>query len=587
MTSRRSVGNIEPYRNPAPEQSTPEQSTPEEEATGADPALVAPVEREDPGLRRLAVRFGAASAAAGYLGQLLDGGPRNPVVRHGDGAWWVEGDLSLLLARELARLSGGRVYLVLSDRLLLDPGWGQAPEPDRAESRPAAGLVEVPSLDLVRAAGLRTRPARRPRQLHVLAPAERAAVWLRRGLDLGLSSSYRPVLVTPLFADPGPTGLAEAGTLTEIRLQAVRRDGNPRGELPASLLSALVRDPDVLACRSTGRLMIQHGQYSPLPDRQLEFLLHASGDDGDGAAVAADRVCVLADPPHGCLSLVPLAGYTDAWQLVQLGPAHRLEPADLAGADEPDAEVLPPPSRLTVVPTSRTGDRLDALLLDQAELGFLQALLENHPLAELAQLVPGRDQHLLMAPGGIIDRIPLGRALARVAPVPVYVAHGWRTAPRLPAAAWRELAAAMGNRAVVLEPNRALAFDLTLARPVWELWAGELPPFDYQLPEGAEAVLLDLDAASAARTTALPPGPAERPEALPDSPQARRRRWVERITGRARPAREPVSWQEEAMGFVRAGDPGRAARLHEQHGDYIRAGRLFEDEAELKGNAES
>lgn len=582
MPPRRSVGKIEPYRTPGPEPSPPD-----EDPAGPEPAPAPPPEPDYPGSSRVAVRFDRAAAAAGYLGQLLDGGPRNPVVRHGDGAWWVEGDLSLLLARELARLSAGRVHLVSGDRLLLDQGWGQAPEPGRAESRPAAGLAEVPPLDLVRAAGLRTRSAGRPRQLHLLVPAERAAVWISRGLDLGLSVSYRPVQVTPLFTEPEPGGPAEGGTFTEVRLQVVRRDADRRAELPASLVIALDRNLDVLACRSTGRLLIQHGRHSPLPDRQLEFLVQTSANEG-GSPAAAGQTWVLADPPHGCWNLVPLAGFTDGWQLVQLGPAHRLEPGDLARADESDVGELPEPSRLTVVRTSRTGDPLDALLLNDAELGFLQALLENHPLAELAQLVPGRDRHLLVAPGGIIDRIPVGRGLARVAPVPVYVAHGWRTEPRLPAGAWRELAAAMRDRAVVLEPDRALAFDLALARPVWELWAGELPPFDDQLPEGAETVLLDLDAAGAVRAGGpRPPVPGQRPGVTPVAQPGRRRRWVERITRTSAFGRRSVTWQQQAMEAVRGGDPERAARLHEQHGDYIRAARLFEDAAVLKESSES
>jgi len=586
MPPHRVVGKKEPYQDPLPDpaadahddepagdQAAADQHAEEPAEEPAAPA--APPEPEDTGQGRVVARFDHPAAAAGYLGQLLDGDPRGPVVRRGDNAWWVEGDLSLPLARELTRLCGARGYLLAGDQLLLDPGWGPAPRPGQAESRPVAGLADVPLADLVRAAGLRTRPAGRPRQLHVLAPAERAAVWIRRGLDLSLSVSYRPVRVAPLFGEPGSE---RAGTLTEVRLRAVQRDADRRPELPGSLVEALDRDREVLACRLAGRLMIQHGRYSPLPDQQLEAVLQMSQASEAGTSADHGQTWVLADPPHGCLTLEPLAGFADGWHLVEFGPAHRLDPGRLAQADTAGTTGWPEAAQLRVVRTSRTGDPLDALLLDDADLGFLRSLLEGHPLADLAHLVPGRDRHLLLAAGGIIDRIPIGRYLARVGPVPVYVAHGWRTDPRLPAAAWQQLVGGPRNHAMVLEPDRTLVFDLTRRQPVWELWAGPLPPFDEQLPEGAETVLRDLDAADAARAT-----PRRSPARGAVEPASKVRRWVERVTGTAdKAARASLTWQQEAMDAVTAGDPERAARLHETHGDYLRAGQLFEDAAALK-----
>jgi FtsH ternary system domain X7 len=540
----------------------------------------------------VAARFGHPAAAAGYLGQLLDGAPRNLVVRRGDDAWWVEGDVSLSLARELARLSGGRIYAVAADVLLLDAGWGPTPEPGQAERRPMAGLAEVPAVDLVREAGLRLRPGGRPRQLNLLARAERAAVLIRRGLDLGLVVSYRPVRVIPLFAEPGQGESVPERTLTEVRLQAVQRETDRRAELPASLVTALDRDPQALICRSTGRLMIQHGWHSPLSDHQLEYLVQAAAASGTGPPPDPGNTWVLAEPAHGCWNLVPLArSFTDGWQLIQLGPAHRLKPGDPALADEPGAAASPVPSRLTVVRTSRTGDPLDALLLEDADLRYLRTLLEGHPLAALAQVVPGRGQHLLLAPGGIIERIPIGRYLARVGPVPVYVAHGWRTEPRLPAAAWQELVAHVRKCAFVLEPERTLVFDQRARRPVWELWAGEMPPFDDDLTDDTEVALSELDTTDPAGAAGEPWPPAARPAPAADSAADSAaeqaswpRRWIDRLTrGATGPAiRRSLTWQEQAMDAVLAGDPERAAQLHEQHGDYIRAARLFEDAAALK-----
>ena len=161
------------------------------------------------------------------------------------------------------------------------------------------------------------------------------------------------------------------------------------------------------------------------------------------------------------------------------------------------------------------------------------------------------------------------------------MAHGWRTEPRLPAAAWRELSAAMRDRAAVLEPDRTLVFNLALARPVWEPWAGELPPFDDQLPEGAETVLLDLDAADAVRVAEpRPPRLAGGRDPCLAAPPAA---WVERTTRASRPPGAPSPgssrrWRPGARGS------GTGGRPHESTTDTFEPD-AFEDAAALKESA--
>jgi hypothetical protein len=169
-------------------------------------------------------------------------------------------------------------------------------------------------------------------------------------------------------------------------------------------VAALDEDRLTLACREAAdRLLVQHDRFSPLSDRQF------------AALVPTGETWVIADPPTGCWSLEPLAGFADAWSLVTLGPAHRLTSGDAGWADAADAPWQPEPEPLRVVPSSSTaGATVDAVLLEPDDLPAVRLLLEGHPLAETAVVVPGRDRYLLLAPGGVADQIPVGRYLASV-----------------------------------------------------------------------------------------------------------------------------------------------------------------------------
>ena len=564
---------VRPPRAPRP---APSQPAPEEPAA---PAGLAPLpEPPDPGDVEVAVRFDRPAPALGYLGQLTDGEAREPRVLRGESHWWVAAELPLALARELAELGGGRCHVPDGDRLLLDPGHGPGPDPRLADLVPAGSLTEVPVVELVRAAGLRARDGARPRQVHVLARRERAAALVRRGLDLGLGTSFRPVRAAPLFHAADGDG-RQAGTLTEVRLEAVQRDTGLRAELPPSLLDALDRDRNVLACRAHGRLMVQARRWSPLPDHQLAAVLLPTVEAG---------VLVLADEPHGCWLLTPMTEFRNGWEIAQLDPANRLEPGDPALTGPADDSAVPETERIQVVRTRQTGDPVDAVLLRTGDLRLLRALFEGRPLAELAFVVHGGDRHLLIAPGGVRDRIPVGQYLVALSPAPsnAYVAHGWRTRPRLPAAAWHALYEGIRDRALVLEENRTLVFDLTTRRPVWELWAGDLPEFDEGVPDGVPDELARMDASDpvaaavpargAPRRPSVPSGGGGGVAAASENVFQRGRRMLRRLRGRE------VDWREAAMDAEAAGDFEVAADLLERHGELERAAKLFELAAERK-----
>jgi hypothetical protein len=510
----------------------------------------------------LAARFGTASAAAAYLGQLIDIAETRPTAHRDEKHWWVHAELALNLGRELVELAGGRGFVRKGSGLLPDPGWG--PEPaDDTTALPQPALREVASLELVQAAGLRPQQAVPRSLVVVLVSAARAWSLMRRALDLRLDVAFRPVRVQPLFAAGTPEGqrsTSAAGTLIEVRLRVPDHMGPARPHIPLALVAALSADRQALVCREASpQLLVQHDRRSPLTDRQLDALV-----DGD--------TWVLADSPQGCWSLRGLADFADAATLIVLGPEHQLAPGDQHGLDPGPGEDegmawLPQPVPLKIVPATRTTAALDALLLDSDELAALKPLLEGHPLAESAMVVPGRDRHLLLAPGGVVEHVPLGEYLSGVGPGPIYVAHGWRTEPLLPAAAWRELIDLMPQTALVLQPDRTLAFDLTLRMAVWELWAGELPPFDQQLPPEAARILAEMDARP---SPGQPPSHAVRPAERPQG-----QGFWSRNRRRDRGSR-PVSWQDQAWEaeFLRR-DLVQAARLHDQHGDPLRAADLY------------
>jgi hypothetical protein len=496
---------------------------------------------------RLYARFTTASAALTFAGQLPGDQPITTLhcLRGGTGnAWWVRADLTLEAAREMVTVTGGQLHQRVDGHLLRDPGWG-----DRTGATTTARLPElrqVAVLDLVRAAGLHPYPERPAQDAALLLPGHLVAGTVRRALDLGLEVTYRPVALRPLFE---PDGAGHAAY--EVRLDATQRR-----PVPASLLAALDRNPFIMVCRRPdSSLLVRHGLASPLPDRAL-------------AALAADDTLVLADPGYGCARLHPLSDWQDGASLVRPSADHTLTdfPPDPGWAEPAAAPSTPNPPALTLARTRMRGVAVDAALLDDADLQCLPALLAGEPLAEIAVLLRGRNRHLLTAPGGLLENLPVGEALYCLGPGSLYLPHGWRTDPLLPARARRALFPTGTDTAIVLLPDSALRYNLTAEQPVWTLWAGELPPVDDQLPAPAVTELHALDRASTG-------GPA------PASPRPR----IAPVPADGRPARAgtaPPDWYDDAYTAERHGDYTTAAEIFLRHNDPLRAARLYERAAE-------
>ena len=245
------------------------------------------------------------------------------------------------------------------------------------------------------------------------------------------------------------------------------------------------------------------------------------------------------------------------------------------------------------VTLGRSGVRgvpVDAALLVDADLECLPDLLAGEPLAESAVLIRGRDRHLLTEPGGLLEELPVGEPLHCLGPGNLYLPLGYRLRPALPAPARARLFPTDSTTAIVLLPEAALRFDLSAAnrQPVWTLWAGPPPAIDDQLPPEAVAELQALDAQP---TGADPVGGA--PSKLGEfrgpvgsdgsaqSPASGGRKAGPRSDGAPAAAQSPArTWRDEAYQAELAGELVRAAELHMQHNDPLRAARLYERAAE-------
>jgi len=512
------------------------------------------------------VRFATATAALAFTGRLAAlVRPQPWDHRRGDegASWWVVTRVDLDLGRQLATAADGTVFLVRGTHLEPDPGWG---EPERvkegrrsAQRLPLASLRPATLLDLMRQAGLHSAPARALDDAVVLTRAAFAGGVIRRALDLGLEVTYRPTRLAPLFegessAPAGDTAGNPAGPgfVLELALRA------PDGSLPPGFLDALHRDPFTLLCRRVG------GEDTVL----MQYRRASALGDGPLLELAEQGAWLLSGSEFGCARLERLGEPLDGAALVALAADYPLQDTGVAPDWADDAPAAPDAPRLTIVPARTPGATVDATLLEVTDLDTVRLMLEGHPLADSVQVVAGRDHCLLLAAGGLLERLPMGEPLHCTGPGPLYIPLGFRTEPRLPPSALEELFAPGAGRAVVLTTRAALVFDLEQRRPAWTLWLGPPPAIDLQLPEEAATVLRVVDERLAPKPK---PAPAE-PQRRQQQPPSGRR---SRLTGAGVPGRRR-HWREAALDAEFAGDLVGAAEIHERNGDPLRAANLYE-----------
>jgi len=232
------------------------------------------------------------------------------------------------------------------------------------------------------------------------------------------------------------------------------------------------------------------------------------------------------------------------------------------GASRVHLETIPrQPTRL--VPRRGSAARVDAVLLDPTELGWLMRFLRGRPWAERAFVIAGSGHSLLTAPSGLAMALPFGRPLRRLGPGGFFLEAQLELDPPLPEAARRRLFELDQGSIVALTEEGAFRFDVDRLVPAWTLWIGEGPeiqkPFDSGMLEHLGAIsdrvarVADQEASTIRDVATL---------RLPSS----------------RPSRAELL--EQAQYAELQGDLLRAAELLEEAGETGAAGRLYERAAE-------
>lgn len=502
--------------------------TPKPPAQPARPpaAPPAPPRAPAPDAHTVAVFPGAAAALA-CLGQLA-------------GAGLTDGF-------EARRAPDGRCRLAVS----VPPGLAAPPvlaAGGRVAPAEGAGWPAVALAELLASVGLLPAARLEASEAMVLTGAALGPMILRRAAAAGLSVELVPAERAPLAG-----GEAQPAVLLRLRWRGTAP--------PRTLLLALARLPDTVVARPAAAAEPGAALAGLLIDLRCQLPAAAALL---GGLVPAGEAWLLAAADAGAWRILPRGPALDGLALLapdRLAIAPPLTPDDTA---LPGA--IPLPVALVPDPGSAAG-AADAVLLDDADLAWTRRFLMARPAtAETAFLLPGPGRHLLLAPGGLLERLPFGVALRRVGAEPLLLEQGQRFHPPLPAAARARLLGAGEGEVVAVARTGGGAlfagrFALAAARPAWLLWLAEPPPVAAGLA-GAAAERL---AALAARID------RERPQPEPEG--GRRlpllRRWLRRAEGRDDLLRR-------ALALEAAGRLVAAAELLEQAGEPVRAARLYE-----------
>lgn len=451
-----------------------------------------------------------------------------------DGAWWWSAvELTWAQAAELVWAAGGVPYSrrdrawvfslsadgqvggAMADKI--DPSnWPEVELADLVAATPFQSAGAAPALDAA----------------EVVLPGTLAQWGLRRALEYGLQVRMASALRRPLRG----AGAESGAVLLKLRGEGKR--------VPGALLHAFARMPYTTVARAAGmeesRLLIDIRCRAPLAETLFARM------------IPANEVWVLGTPDVGHSRLRVSETDIDGSALVA-APTMANVAAPAAGAVK-----MPAPLPVRLEPRPGGSSRVDAVLIDDAELAWLRDFLIGRPVGESAFLLPGNGRHLLTAPGGLASAVPFGVPMLRVGPGGLYVESGHAFSPPLPEGARRAAFDLKSGRSVAVTPERIFQFDTAQMLPAWRLWLGPAPPITSGV-SGEGAKLL----AGLAEYLRQQEAGVKKEE-----PQPQATRKVERSELLAK-----------AMEAELAGDLVTAASLLESAGELGQAGRLFEKAA--------
>ncbi len=485
-------------------------------------------------------RFGNAGGVLAFLSAVAEARlAATARCRRGPaGHWWAEVEAPWQAVAQLIWMAGGQPFTRQGDRWTAAPAPGMPAASAEEEWLVLAEWEAAGPVELLAAVPLQARRPGSASSLSIIVPGPLGRWVLRRALALGLRVGIVPALRRPL-QEKGP----ESGVLL-LRLRA------EQGNVPLSLVRALGNLPYTLvaqAATAEGKLLLDSRLRLPLATTLLDGLIPET------------EIWVLAGAENGHARLRLLGEESDG--------AHFLTLPELpvvfatAGAESR----LPAPLPVRLLRQRSHHGRVDAILLDEAELRWLPPVLAGRPPAERAFLLPGKERYLLLAPGGLPGMIPFGVPLTRTGPGGLYLELGLAFYPPLPESARRRLFGLEEGGVVAVTHEGAYGFDSRHLTPAWSLWAGEPPPLREGLGPTGRQLLARVD-------EAVRQAEVEQIETslLADSQPATQSR-------RGRP------WLlEEAQRAELAGDLVRAAELLESAGELASAGRLYERAAQAR-----
>lgn len=472
-----------------------------------------------------AARFPSPRAALGHVAATADLGP--PGLRRSphDNAVWALLGPGHRPGIPLVAGYGGTVYQADADGVL----W---PEDRSAPGTlPAGRITAVVGWDVVTLAELAGHsPVGAPppglREIAVLAPGALARWLLRRALATGVHTTFTPV------ERLGPDGRTDTGWLL-LQLHATD------GAVPAGLVEACGRLPGTVAGRPADpdcRVLIDLRLQLPLDDALL------LDEQADGHHVVVE--CATVGPPWRWRPL----GKPAAGALLDAGPV--LSTAEPERTPVP-VPALGPPLPVRLVPSPRAPNRVDAVLISDAELDGLRRFLRSRPLHETAVVAFGPGRHLVTEPPGLLESLPFGICVYQAGPGALYLESGCVLSPPLPDPAREEVLGLGGDVIKVLCRDGAWELRFDEVRPAWHLWVPRAPVFATGVSQSARELL--------GRLAGLVPEPEPSAPAAVRTPETERRRL-----------------NQAAMEHSLRGEYREAAELLEQAGHFQRAAQLYE-----------